>query len=64
MIKEKQIEALINQMSRLADGVEELNLTIDSNFHSGTFYDGKLVDGLMEIARSIDPKRWEMPKKK
>jgi len=27
------------------------------------FWDGKLIDGLMEIAKSLNPERFENPKK-
>ena len=58
-----QMEELINQVSRLADNVEELTNTIDSNLSTGMFWDGKLIDGLMEIAKSLNPERFENPKK-
>lgn len=64
MITEKQINDLVNGLSRIADGVEDLNDTLDGSFGTGTFYDGKMIDGLMEVARSINPKRFENPKKK
>ena len=63
MKNEKQIEDLIYQMSRLADGVEELTATFDSAFNTGTFYDGKLIDGLMEISKSLNPERFQTKKK-
>ena len=60
--KEKQMEMLINQVSRLADNVEELSTSIDSNLSTGMFWDGKLIDGLMEIAVSLNPERFEKKK--
>lgn len=63
-MEKELLKELISQVSRLADNVEELSLSVDNNFHTGTFYDGKLVDGLMEIARSVNPQRWEDPMKK
>jgi len=62
MENENQMKELINQMSRLADGVEELTNTIDQHLSTGMFWDGKLIDGLMEIAKSLNPERFEMPK--
>ena len=64
MLKENQMEALINEMSRLADAVEENTATMDSHLSTGMFWDGKLIDGLMEIAKSLNPERFEIPKKK
>jgi len=61
--KEQQMEELINQVGRLADNVEELTNTIDTNLSTGMFWDGKLIDGLMEIAKSLNPERFENPKK-
>jgi hypothetical protein len=29
----------------------------------GDFYSGKLVDGLFEIARALNPSAWEVKKK-
>ena len=63
MAKENQTKELINQVSRLADNVEELTNTIDYNLNTGMFWDGKLIDGLMEIAKSLNPERFENPKK-
>ena len=60
--KEKQMEMLINQVSRLVDAVEENTATIDSHLSTGMFWDGKLVDGLMEIAVSLNPERFEKKK--
>lgn len=62
MLKEKQMEELINQVSRLADNVEELSTTMDHNLNSGMFWDGKLIDGLMEIAISLNPERFQKKK--
>ena len=45
----KQIEELTNQVSRLADAMEELA----GAFDGGKMYYGNIVDGLFEIARSI-----------
>ncbi len=59
MTKESQMNELINQVSRLADNVEELSTSIDSNLSTGMFWDGKLVDGLMEIATSLNPERFQ-----
>ena len=59
MTKESQMEMLINQVSRLADNVEELTNTIDSNLSTGMFWDGKLIDGLMEVAVSLNPERFQ-----
>ena len=63
MVKENQMKELINQVSRLADNVEDLTDAIDSNLNTGMFWDGKLIDGLMEIAKSLNPERFENPKK-
>jgi len=63
MKNEKQIEDLIYQVSRLADAGEEIATTLDSAFNNGTFYDGKLIDGLMEIAISLNPERFQTKKK-
>ena len=62
MKNEKQMAELINQVSRLADNVEELTTTIDYNLNTGMFWDGKLIDGLMEVAKSLNPERFEMKK--
>jgi len=59
MKNEKQMTELINQVSRLADNVEELTTTIDSNLSTGMFWDGKLIDGLMEVAISLNPERFQ-----
>ena len=56
------MEMLINQVSRLVDAVEENTATIDSHLSTGMFWDGKLVDGLMEIAVSLNPERFEKKK--
>ncbi len=62
MVKENQMNELINQVSRLADNVEELTTTMDSHLSTGMFWDGKLVDGLMEVAVSLNPERFKMKK--
>lgn len=59
MENENQMKELINQVSRLADNVEELTNTIDSNLSTGMFWDGKLIDGLMEVAISLNPERFQ-----
>jgi basic membrane lipoprotein Med (substrate-binding protein (PBP1-ABC) superfamily) len=55
----KQIEELTSEVSRLADAMEELATA----FVNGKMYYGNVVDGLHEIARSINPERWEVKKK-
>ena len=62
MNKGEQMEMLINQVSRLADNVEELTTTMDSHLNTGMFWDGKLIDGLMEIAVSLNPERFQKKK--
>ena len=59
MTKESQMNELISQVSRLADNVEELTSTMDSHLNTGMFWDGKLIDGLMEIAVSMNPERFQ-----
>jgi hypothetical protein len=59
----QQIEDLIYQLASLSSAMEELNTTLDAAFNNGKFYDGNVVDGLHEIARSINPERWEVKKK-
>ena len=55
----KQLEELTSEVSRLADAMEELA----GAFDGGKMYYGNIVDGLFEIARSINPERWEVKKK-
>ena len=55
----KQIEELTSEVSRLADAMENLSATFDG----GKMYYGNIVDGLFEIAVSINPERWEVKKK-
>ncbi len=62
MLKEVQMQELINQVSRLVDAVEENTSTIDAHLGTGMFYDGKLIDGLMEIAVSLNPERFNNKK--
>lgn len=57
-----EIEKLTDQVSRLADAMEELTNEVGAMNH-GDFYSGKLVDGLFEIARALNPSAWEVKKK-
>ena len=62
MLKEVQMQELIKQVSRLVDAVEENTATIDAHLGTGMFWDGKLIDGLMEVAKSLNPERFDNKK--
>ena len=60
---ENQINEVVEAIEALTAQIEELNNTIDSSFGNGKLYYGNVVDGLFEIARSINPERFENKKK-
>ena len=62
-MENKQITELMSQLANLTNAMEELNTTLDSALGNGKEYYGNVVDGLFEIARSINPERWEVKKK-
>jgi hypothetical protein len=62
-MENKQITELMSQLANLTNAMEELNTTLDSALGNGKMYYGNVVDGLHEIARSINPERWEVKKK-
>jgi len=57
MKNENQMKELINQVSRLADAVEESNYAMD-RLSRGEMWDGTLVDAINELAKANDQNHW------